>query len=49
MKMIHQLLVEVLGVQIFGSDDGRFFTGVELALEEARLPVATSVKKKLET
>jgi hypothetical protein len=42
-------LRELLGVQIYGPDDGRFFTGVELALEEAKLPAATSVKKKLET
>jgi|SRR5579872_2214285 len=43
-------LRDSLGIQIYGPDDGRFFTGQELDLGEAKFPVATSAKnKKLET
>ena len=43
-------LRDSLGIQIYGPDDGRFFTGQELGIGEAKIPVATSVKnKKLET
>ncbi|HEV3387339.1 MAG TPA: hypothetical protein VG097_21145 [Gemmata sp.] len=43
-------LRDSLGIQIYGPDDGRFFTGQELDLGEAKFPAATSVNnKKLET
>jgi hypothetical protein len=37
-------LRDSLGIQIYGPDDGRFFTGQELGLGEMQFPVGASVK-----